>query len=38
MKNLLPFVIAALGVVMLGFELQIIKLQQRVKKLEGEKK
>ncbi len=38
MKNLLPFVIAALGVIMLGFELQIIKLQQRVKQLEGGKK
>jgi hypothetical protein len=28
----------ALGVVMLGLEVQIVKLQQRMKKLEGEKK
>ncbi|GEM_PF-2575118 len=38
MRDLLPFVLAAMGVIMLGFEVQIVKLQQRVKKLEGEKK
>ena len=38
MRNLLPFVIAAMGIIMLGLEVQIVKLQQRVQKLEGEKK
>jgi hypothetical protein len=36
--NLLALVVAALGIVLLGVEVQIVKLQQRVKKLEGEKK
>jgi hypothetical protein len=38
MRSLFPYVLVALGVVMLGLEVQIVKLQQRMKKLEGEKK
>jgi hypothetical protein len=38
MQNLLPLLVAALGVIVLGLEIQIVKLQQRVKTLEGGKK
>ncbi len=38
MRDLLALLVVALGVIMLGLEVQIVKLQQRVKKLEGEKK
>lgn len=38
MRNLLPLVVAALGIIVLGLEVQIVKLQQRINKLEGEKK
>lgn len=38
MSDLLPWIVVALGVIILGLEVQIVKLQQRVGKLEGGKK
>ncbi len=36
-KELLSF-IAVIGIVLVGVEVQIVRLEQRVKKLEGDKK
>jgi len=38
MSDLLPWIVVALGVIVLGLEVQIVKLQQRLAKLEGGKK
>jgi len=38
MSNELMCVIAVMGIVLVGVEVQIVRLEQRVKKLEGDKK
>jgi uncharacterized membrane protein YciS (DUF1049 family) len=38
MNSTLIAVLGALGVIIIGLEIQIVKLERRVKKLEGEKK
>lgn len=37
-NHIVVVVLGALGIIILGLEIQIVKLEQRVKKLEGEKK
>ncbi len=38
MDNTLIVVVAAFAIIILGTQVQIVKLQQRVKKLEGDQK
>jgi len=38
MNSSLVAVIAAFAIIILGLEIQIVKLKQRIQKLEGEKK
>lgn len=38
MDNVTMSILAVLGVVLIGIEIQIVRLEQRVKKMEGDKK